>query len=725
MSTGGFVMVLGRVVRGCCIAATALGVTLLLVPDAAKAAPGWAPTADFPVPATDVLLGTPSAADELAYQNGGTVNEAFLQVESGAPLETTLHVGTMPPGGAYADQLTIASTETAVPASAAIAVAPDGAAVVAWRELTGPDEKTATFRYRAAYRPAGSSTWEAPVTLATDAELSKEVAPSVVPVIGPGGTAAVAVVHYTGELGELRKEQVGRLDVAVRIAGGWVPAVRISAAKVSAESPVLSTDAEGNVTVAFQSRFNEGASSEHADDENQTVVRRRSAGSGSWGPAEDITPAVPGHESFPAQLGEDEAGDAALAFQYDETLGKFQTTLVTRRGASGAWTALTQPDTTGSASGPVGAGVAPDGTAYVLYWWFGPVSTAEDCEGAVRGATGGAVFTSHRCVSPVGQETQNGSLALLGDDAYFAWRGNVPGKGSVDTVQGARWAGANALPDAATDFDPEGLPYSAPNITSDRQGSAVAFYANSEPGVLRAAPYDGGPPIVRAASVPASAVAGQSVPFSANLFDLWSALGAGQPTWSFGDGSAPASGSAVAHTFAAPGTYTLTVDAADTLGNATSSTYTLTVAAPPSSSHPTPPVISEARASASRFRAGRRAAHLSAGKKRPPVGTTFSFRLNEAASVSFTFTERAKGVKVGKRCLAKAPKGRRGRSCTRTVAAGSLALAGHAGLDKVSFQGRISVSKRLKPGRYTLRIVATNAMGERSAPATLTFTIIR
>jgi hypothetical protein len=79
----------------------------------------------------------------------------------------------------------------------------------------------------------------------------------------------------------------------------------------------------------------------------------------------------------------------------------------------------------------------------------------------------------------------------------------------------------------------------------------------------------------------------------------------------------------------------------------------------------------------------------------------------------------------GKRCVAKAPKGRRGKSCARTVTVGALSLAGHAGLDRVAFQGRISPSKRLKPGCYTLHIVATNAAKEHSAPATLTFTIVR
>jgi hypothetical protein len=560
-------------------AVAALAGGFLLLPAGASAAPNWAPTRNFPVPATDQLLGTQSVEDEVQYQEGGIANEAFLQLQSTSPPQTTIHVGTMPPGGTYADQLTIASTESAIPVGVRIAVAPDGAAVVAWLELTGPIPTTAPLRFRASYRPAGSSTWEPPVTIATDSEHSAEVIAGVVPAISSGGTAAVAVVHTASELGESRKEEVGRLDVAVRTSSGWTPAVRLSAAKVSAERPALSTDAEGNLTIAFLSRFNEGATSEKKDDEKQALVRRRSASSGSWGPAEEITPAEPAHEAFPAQLGENESGDAVMAFQYDQTVGKFPIWVVTRQGPSGAWSPLTQAVTNTLA--PASAGVAPNGTDYVLYPSTGGGST-EDCAGAVRRAVGEATFTAPRCLSPAGEELQEGSLAFLGNDAYFAWRGEVPTKVGDDLIQGARWGDATPLPDAATDFDPEGVAYGRPNIVSDHQGSVVALYAAGEPKVLRAAPYDGGPPILREASVPSSATAGHPVSFSANVFDLWSGLGAGQPVWSFGDGSAPAAGSGVTHTFATPGTYTVTLAAADALGNATSDTYTITVT-PPSS----------------------------------------------------------------------------------------------------------------------------------------------
>jgi hypothetical protein len=103
------------------------------------------------------------------------------------------------------------------------------------------------------------------------------------------------------------------------------------------------------------------------------------------------------------------------------------------------------------------------------------------------------------------------------------------------------------------------------------------------------------------------------------------------------------------------------------------------------------------------WREGSRLAHLAKhAKKKPPVGTKFTFRLNEAARVTLAFTRKRHGSK--KRVKA------------------TLTLTGHAGANKVSFQGRTSRSKRLPPGLYTLAITAT-AANQTSRPATVRFTI--
>ena len=112
-------------------------------------------------------------------------------------------------------------------------------------------------------------------------------------------------------------------------------------------------------------------------------------------------------------------------------------------------------------------------------------------------------------------------------------------------------------------------------------------------------------------------------------------------------------------------------------------------------------------------------------KKKPPLGTTFSFSLNEQASVTFSFSQRVSGRRVDRRCVAKTRRNRKRKACTRTATAGTLSFDGHSGSNKVVFQGRISGSQRLTPGAYTLVITATNTAGQSSASQKLIFTIVR
>ncbi len=149
------------------------------------------------------------------------------------------------------------------------------------------------------------------------------------------------------------------------------------------------------------------------------------------------------------------------------------------------------------------------------------------------------------------------------------------------------------------------------------------------------------------------------------------------------------------------------------------------------SSHPQPPLaptLSGLGQTAKKWREGTKPAQLSSthakGKRKLPVGTTFSFKLDQAAQVVFTFTKPAPGRKVGKRCVAQTPKNKHKRRCKRTVIAGALTFSAHAGTNKVRFQGLISRRKKLKPGTYKLLVVATVA-GKRSRTATLSFTIVR
>jgi hypothetical protein len=128
--------------------------------------------------------------------------------------------------------------------------------------------------------------------------------------------------------------------------------------------------------------------------------------------------------------------------------------------------------------------------------------------------------------------------------------------------------------------------------------------------------------------------------------------------------------------------------------------------------------------SAGTWRAGNALAQITRSRK-PPIGTTFKFNLDQAATARFTFTAVSVGRMVGKRCSRPTKGNSHKRRCTLRLTAGTLSLRARLGADKVRFQGRVSSAKKLKPGRYTVAITATNAAGQRSSAHTLSFTIVK
>jgi hypothetical protein len=140
-----------------------------------------------------------------------------------------------------------------------------------------------------------------------------------------------------------------------------------------------------------------------------------------------------------------------------------------------------------------------------------------------------------------------------------------------------------------------------------------------------------------------------------------------------------------------------------------------------------PPVVSGFGQSHRTWRAGTALAHLAgSGAHAPsPVGTTFSFSLNEQATVTLAFAREAAGRRVGHRCAPATRKNRGGTSCRLSRAAGTLSFTAHPGQNRAYFDGRISVSQALTPASYGLTLTAINTAGQRSAPRSLHFTIER
>jgi N-acetylneuraminic acid mutarotase len=134
--------------------------------------------------------------------------------------------------------------------------------------------------------------------------------------------------------------------------------------------------------------------------------------------------------------------------------------------------------------------------------------------------------------------------------------------------------------------------------------------------------------------------------------------------------------------------------------------------------------ISDATQSNKTWREGNALARTAVRRRLPPLGTTFSFTLNEQASVHFSFTQQTEGSNLNGRCVPRASNNRR-RACKLTVTRGTLSITGKPDENKVSFEGRISRSKKLKPGSYSLVITATSAAGRQAGPKQLSFTIVK
>jgi hypothetical protein len=204
-------------------------------------------------------------------------------------------------------------------------------------------------------------------------------------------------------------------------------------------------------------------------------------------------------------------------------------------------------------------------------------------------------------------------------------------------------------------------------------------------------------------------------------FEYGRSTGYGSTTSSVsaGSGSANVAASATLSALQANTTYHYRLDA-------TNPTDT-TAGADASFKTPPLPAVATVRIRPKTWRRGSKLAQISrkTKRKRPPVGTTISFSLNRAAAVRLRFFAIRPGRKVKRRCRAPTRKNRRAKRCKRLVSAGSILFTGHAGKNRVRFQGRISRRKRLKPGRYRLTVTARDPTTPKSSSRSASFRIVK
>lgn len=109
------------------------------------------------------------------------------------------------------------------------------------------------------------------------------------------------------------------------------------------------------------------------------------------------------------------------------------------------------------------------------------------------------------------------------------------------------------------------------------------------------------------------------------------------------------------------------------------------------------------------------------------VGTTVSYRLSEAARVSFAVERAGRGIRRNGRCVRRPARPVAGaRRCTRwTLVRGGFAQDGAAGTNRIRFMGRLR-GRALSAGSYRLVTTARDAAGNATArPARRSFRIVR
>jgi hypothetical protein len=190
-----------------------------------------------------------------------------------------------------------------------------------------------------------------------------------------------------------------------------------------------------------------------------------------------------------------------------------------------------------------------------------------------------------------------------------------------------------------------------------------------------------------------------------------------------GAGSTPVAVSAALGGLAPSTTYTVTLVASSAQGTGSGAGVPFTTASVGQGAGGSLSVT-HVVVSPGRFHRGRHAATISRAKS-GPIGTTISFQLSAAASVTLGFERAQLGVLVGRRC---APPGKghtKGRHCTRYAAISHTVVRnGHAGLNRIHFEGLLDGGTRLTPSGYRLSLSAHGTAGTAVAAQHPTFTLL-
>lgn len=515
-----------RAVLGCTVAWVTLG---SLAASPADATPAWL----APVGISEEHQGAYS--DQVASDPRGDAVAVWQQALAGS--SDIVQAAFRPAGGAWQP-----SVDLSEPGRAAerpqVALDAHGDAVAVWQRYNGSD-----YVIQAAFK-SDEGGWQGPVDLSEAGEdaYRPEVA------VDPGGDAVA--VWERGKVVQAAFRPMG---------GSWQAPVDLSeeaySAYVHAREPQVAFDSRGDA-VAVWLRDNNGS--------NEIVQAATRPSGGSWQARVNLS--EEGQSASEPHVAIDALGDAVAIWGRYE-IGGDKVVQAAARPTGGSW--QTPFNLSEEGQDTTASEVATDQQGDAVAVWQRVSGTNEAIETAFRpaGESWQAPVILNEAYNAFAPEV---ALDPRGD-AVVVWDHIYSSVQAATRLAGGTWQGPVNLEEA----DQGGVD---PQVAVSSQGDAVATWErfdDSRDEIVQAAGYDAAGPLLGGLSIPSTGTAGEPVSFSVSPLSVWSSIA--ETRWSFGDGSS-AVGTSVTHAYAKAGTYEVTLESEDALGNKTTTVGTITIA---------------------------------------------------------------------------------------------------------------------------------------------------
>ncbi|HEX4624357.1 MAG TPA: PKD domain-containing protein [Solirubrobacteraceae bacterium] len=466
-----------------------------------------------------------------------------------------------------------------------IAANPSGDSAVVW--LDGSLSGTV----RAIFRPAGGPI-VGPTTLGTFDQNPSTAPSEAVVAVNPAGDAVA--LWRTIEAGH------SIIQESFRPAGGdWGPQQALTPADEFNGFPQVQADGSGG----FVAMWADGAASAQA-------VVSRAGSDGQFGPPDPVS----GGNVTGANLAINADGDAAVAWIFADPNLPTSFAEVVTAPAGGSFGPEQQLSPTNLNAASAVPAVAPDGRTTVV-WTQLPNTGNTGTTEAASDSGPGTSFGDTQILSEQPLDAAQPTVAVDGSGRFTAAWDQAPTASDLSSqifvnvlpANGPPWIGRQlvatgaevlhphvaAAPDGSSilTFDgsdgtngvhaavrgpaqsaygpdqllAEGETLGGSKIAMDAQGNGFATWFGNQPHEVQVTGFDAAGPVLSDVSVPGGD-AGQSLAFSVTARDVWSEVRS--VDWDFGDGSSGA-GTAVTHTYTAPGAYPVVIRAVDGVGNVT------------------------------------------------------------------------------------------------------------------------------------------------------------